>query len=144
MAEARKGDQVRIHYTGRLDDGSVFDSSVGREPLEFRIGSGMVIPGFDRAVTGLQVGESRTAVIPPEDAYGAVRDELRIQVDRGQLPPEVAPTVGLELQMTTGGGQVVPVRIDVVTDTHVTLDANHPLAGKQLTFEVELVSIAPA
>lgn len=141
MAQVQNGDHVRIHYTGRLDDGSVFDSSRGREPLAFEVGSGTVIPGFDQAVMGLRIGETRTATIAPAEAYGEVRDELRMEVGRDQLPPEVEPTEGMELHMTTATGQVVPVQIYAVTDTHVFLDANHPLAGKQLTFEVELMGI---
>jgi len=141
MSQAQQGDQVRIHYTGRLDDGTVFDSSRGREPLEFTIGSGMVIPGFDRAVTGLSVGETRTAIIPPADAYGEFRDELLLTIGREQLPEGLDPVVGQELHMTTTSGQVVTVRIQDVMDTQVVLDANHPLAGKQLTFDVELMGI---
>jgi len=141
MSQAQQGDQVRIHYTGRLDDGTVFDSSRGREPLEFTIGSGMVIPGFDRAVTGLSVGETRTAIIPPADAYGEFRDELLLTIGREQLPEGLDPAVGQELHMTTTSGQVVTVRIQDVMDTQVVLDANHPLAGKQLTFDVELMGI---
>lgn len=141
MAQASTGDRVSIHYTGRLDDGTVFDSSRGRDPLGFTLGSGQVIPGFDRAITGMSVGESKTATIPADEAYGAARDELFLEVPRAHLPEGYAPEVGGQLQMTTAQGQPVPVRVHAVADDTVTLDANHPLAGKDLTFEIELVSV---
>ncbi len=142
MAKAKAGNRVQIHYTGRLEDGTVFDSSVGRDPLSFTLGSGQVIAGFDAAVEGMTVGESRTTVIPPEEGYGQHRDELEIEVPRGNLPEGYTPEVGGSLQMTTSQGQLIPVRITAVGGTSVTLDANHPLAGKVLTFDIELVSIA--
>jgi peptidylprolyl isomerase len=141
MAKATAGNRVQIHYTGRLEDGTVFDSSVGRDPLSFTLGSGQVIAGFDAAVTGMAIGESRTTVIPPADGYGEHREELEIEVPRTQLPEGYTPEVGGELQMTTAQGQPVPVRITAVDGTSVTLDANHPLAGKVLTFDIELVAI---
>jgi peptidylprolyl isomerase len=141
MARAQSGNRVYIHYTGRLEDGTVFDSSTGRDPLAFTLGSGQVIAGFDAAVQGMAVGESCTTVIPPVEGYGEHRSELEIEVPMEHLPEGYTPEVGGELQMTTSQGQPVPVRVIRVQDTSVTLDANHPLAGKVLTFEIELVSI---
>jgi peptidylprolyl isomerase len=141
MAQAADGNQVRIHYTGRLDDGTVFDSSQGRDPLGFTLGEGQVIPGFEAAVRGMSVGESKTAVIPPEKAYGAPSDELYLEVPKAQMPDGFEPEVGGALQMTTPDGRPVPVRVHEVQDEKVILDANHPLAGERLTFDIELVEI---
>ena len=141
MAEAQTGDTVKVHYTGRLEDGTVFDSSEGREPLGFELGSGQVIPGFEQAVVGLEPGASRTTTIPPEEAYGAIRDDLIIEVERSQVPPELNPEVGQQLQLTLSDGQAVPVVIKKVGDEALTLDANHPLAGKTLVFDIELVEV---
>jgi peptidylprolyl isomerase len=141
MAQAKAGDTVRIHYTGTLDDGSVFDSSRGREPLEFTLGTQQVIPGFERAILGLAEGEGRTVTIPVAEAYGARRDELMLEVDRSQFPDHIEPKVGQQLQIDQQG-QVGVVTVTAVTDRTVTLDANHPLAGRALTFELELVEIA--
>lgn len=140
MEQAKAGDTVRVHYTGRLDDGSVFDSSRGREPLEFTLGGGQVIAGFDDAVTGMAPGQEKTVTIPSEQAYGPRRDEMRVQVERSQFPSDIEPQVGQRLQMSQGG-QVAVVTITEVSDDQVTLDANHPLAGQDLTFDLELVSI---
>ncbi|HEV2148204.1 MAG TPA: peptidylprolyl isomerase [Longimicrobiaceae bacterium] len=140
MAQAKSGDTVRVHYTGRLDDGTVFDSSQGREPLEFTLGAQQVIPGFEQAVDGLSPGEERTVEIPADRAYGPRRDEMMLTVGRDQFPPEVQPEVGQQLQMSQGE-QVAVVTVAEVSDTDVTLDANHPLAGKDLTFDVRLVDI---
>lgn len=141
MAQATSGDRVHIHYTGRLADGTVFDSSREREPLAFTLGEGTVIPGFEEAVTGMAPGESKTTVIPPDQAYGAPREELLLTVPLAQLPEGYEPEVGGQLQMTTAQGQPVPVRIHAVEDAAVILDANHPLAGKELTFDIELVEV---
>jgi FKBP-type peptidyl-prolyl cis-trans isomerase 2 len=141
MTAAKSGDTVRIHYTGTLSDGSVFDSSEGRDPLEFTLGSGQVIPGFDTGVTGMTVGEKKTIEIPSDEAYGPVHDEARQDVPRAQIPAEIPLEVGIQLQMQSPTGQVVPVTVVAITDEAVTLDANHPLAGKDLTFALELVSI---
>lgn len=140
MAQAKNGDTVRVHYTGRLDDGTVFDSSRGREPLEFTLGAQQVIPGFEQAVDGLSPGEERTVEIPADRAYGARRDEMLLTVGRDQFPDEIQPEVGQQLQMSQDG-QVAVVTVAGVTDSDVTLDANHPLAGKDLTFDVQLVEI---
>jgi len=142
MAVAKTGDMVKVHYSGRLDDGSVFDSSEGRDPLAFTLGRGDVIPGFDSAVLGMEPGEKKTVSIPPEDAYGERREELVVVVRRDQLPADVEPVVGTLLQMTTREGAVVPIRITGVGEDDVTLDANPPLAGERLTFEIELIEIS--
>lgn len=140
MSGAKTGDKVRVHYTGTLDDGEVFDSSRGRDPIEFEIGSGQVIAGFDDAVSGLAPGEERRVTIPAERAYGPHREDNVITVDREQIPDGMSPTVGQQLQMTRGEQQF-RVTVTGVTDETVELDANHPLAGRDLTFEVELVEI---
>ena len=134
---AEKGNIVQVEYTGKLEDGTVFDTSVGREPLEFTVGAGQMIAGFDRAVSGMKVGQSKTVTIPATDAYGPRRDDLIMAIPRKQLPPDLTPAVGLKLQ--AGGGSVVT--ITQVSDNTVTVDANHSLAGKDLVFEIKLVSI---
>ena len=140
MANARSGDTVRIHYTGTLADGSVFDSSRGREPLAFTLGSGQVIAGFDEAVTGMAVGDTQTVTIPAAMAYGPRREELVRALPRDQFPPNVEPAVGQQLQVG-GGPQPMVVTVRDVRDDAVLLDANHPLAGEDLTFALELVAI---
>lgn len=140
MEQARAGDTVRIHYTGKLGSGEVFDSSRGRDPFEFTLGEGQVIAGFDDAVAGMAPGEEKTVSIPPEQAYGPRRDELSGEVPRAQFPPDIDPHVGQQLQMQQNGQNFV-VTVTGVTDETVRLDANHPLAGKELTFELELVEI---
>ena len=140
MERANEGDTVRVHYTGSLSDGSVFDSSRGREPLEFTLGEGRVISGFDEAVTGMSPGQERQVTIPADQAYGGRRDDLVFAVPRTQFPEGMEPAVGLEVQLTQGGQRAV-ARIAEVSDESVTLDANHPLAGKDLTFDLELVEI---
>jgi peptidylprolyl isomerase len=144
MSVAKNGDSVKIHYTGKLDDGTVFDSSEGREPLEFTVGSGHVIPGFEKMVLGMAPGERKTDTIPVDQAYGERRDDMIVQIDRAQLPPDLNPEVGQELYVQQPGGQVLPVLVVDVDDAGITIDANHPLAGQDLTFEIELVSIAEA
>jgi peptidylprolyl isomerase len=140
MQAANTGDLVRVHYTGKLDDGSVFDSSTGRDPLQFRLGGGEVIPGFEQAVTGMAPGEERRVTIPADEAYGERREELVLVVSREELPAELEPEVGQQLQMSQDGQDFV-VTISDVTDQDVVLDANHPLAGEDLTFELQLVDI---
>ena len=142
MSQAKSGDTVRIHYTGTLNDGSQFDSSAGRDPLEFAVGSGMVIPGFDTAVEGMTVGESKSFTIEPEEAYGVKQDHLIQEVPKSALPEGMTPEVGMPFQSQTPDGQVMDLEVTAVTDTHITVDANHPLAGKALTFDIELVAIA--
>jgi peptidylprolyl isomerase len=141
MSEAKAGDTVRIHYTGTLSDGSTFDSSAGRDPLEFTLGSGQVIPGFDKAVTGMSVGDEQTVEIPCGDAYGESDPGRRQPFPRDRFPDEVPMETGTRLQLTGPEGQPIPVTIAEVTESHVILDANHPLAGEDLTFRIELVEI---
>lgn len=141
MSEATNGDTVHIHYTGRLDDGSVFDSSEGRDPLTFELGAGQVVPGFESAVLGMKVGEKTTTTIPPELAYGERRDELVMSMPREQLPEGMDPEVGQRLQMQTSDGQIVPVTVTRADEESISLDANHFLAGKALTFDIELVKV---
>ncbi len=140
MTIAQQGHTVQVHYTGRLQDGTVFDSSVGRDPLEFTIGEEQVILGVETAVVGLRVGERKEISVAPEDAYGPYRDERVVVVSREQLPDEIEPRPGMMLQGRLPGGSVDFV-VTSVSDEDVTLDANHPLAGKQLDFELELVAI---
>jgi len=144
MQQAKQGDTVRVHYTGRLTSGEVFDSSEGTgdsKPLEFTIGSQQVIPGFEAGVIGLAPGESRTITIPVEQAYGPHNPEQVIEVPRDQVPPHIDLTVGNHLQMSQEDGQSFTVLITDLTDTTVTLDANHPLAGRELVFDLKLVEI---
>jgi len=141
MTQAKSGDTVRIHYTGTLDDGTQFDSSAGREPLEFAIGGGQVIPGFDSAVDGMAVGENKTVTIPPDEAYGQRHDQLVQQVSRSALPDDMEPAVGLQLQSQSPDGQIMNLVVTEVADESITVDANHPLSGHALTFAIELVEI---
>lgn len=140
MPAAKMGDTVRVHYTGKLDDGTVFDSSLDREPLEFTIGGRDIIPGFEDAVIGLSVGERKHVVIAPEDAYGMRRDENIIVVDRSQLPADLDPEPGMVVRGRTAHGSITFV-IAAVAGNEVTLDGNHPLAGERLTFDIQLVEI---
>ncbi len=144
MTQAKNGDTVKVHYTGKLDNGTVFDTSENREPLEFTVGEGQVIPGFENAVVGMQPGESKTAQIPADEAYGEHHEEMVIQVPRDQFPPDVEPEVGQQLQVRQQNGQSFVVNVTDVSDDTVTLDANHPLAGQNLTFDISLVDIVPA
>ncbi len=141
MGQAKAGDTVRIHYTGTLDDGTQFDSSSGRDPLEFSLGGGQVIPGFDTAVSGMSIGESRSVTIAPEDAYGERHEKLLQQVPRATLPDDMEPAVGMQLQTQSPDGQVMNLVIAEIADDTITVDANHPLAGFALTFAIELVEI---
>ena len=142
MPEAKAGDTVTVHYTGKLDDGSVFDTSLDREPLQFKIGEGEIIPGFEEGLLGMQPGESKTVVIFADDAYGMHHDELVIVVKREELPQGMDPQVGQQLRIGQDGGESIVVVVAEATADQVTLDANHPLAGKDLTFDLELVEIA--
>ena len=141
MRKAQKGDTVSVHYTGTLADGSVFDSSTGGEPLAFTIGKGQVIAGFEAAVAGLATGESRTVTIPAGQAYGEYREDFVIHSDPADIPPDIKPAIGMELTLHQSDGGQIPVRVTAVSETEVTLDANHPLSGKALTFEIRLVKI---
>ena len=142
MTQVKTGDTVRIHYTGTLTDGSTFDSSQGRDPLEFTVGSGQIIPGLDKAIPGMTVGDKKTVQVPAEDAYGETNPEARQDVPRAEIPDDIPLDLGTQLQVQAQGGQVLPVTVVAVTEEVVTLDANHPLAGKDLTFAIELVEIA--
>ncbi|NNL46806.1 MAG: peptidylprolyl isomerase [Chromatiales bacterium] len=142
MTQAKSGDTVRIHYTGTLDDGTQFDSSDGRDPLEFALGGGQVIPGFDSAVDGMTVGESKSVTIPPEQAYGERHEQLVQQVPKSALPDDMKPEVGMQLQSQSPDGQVMNLVVTEVEEATITVDANHPLAGQALTFAIELVEIA--
>lgn len=142
MSIAKKGDNVKVHYTGRLKDGTIFDSSEGREPLGFQVGAGQMIKGFDAAVDGLEMGKKVTAEIPAAEAYGDVNEELYFDVPKDNLPPDLKPEVGQQLAMTQPNGEQVPVKVKEVKDEIVVIDANHDLAGKDLVFDIELVEIA--
>lgn len=142
MSKAKDGDTVKVHYTGTLEDGEVFDTSKEREPLEFQLGQGQLIPGFEKAVVGMSEGDSTTIDIPSDEAYGEVREDLVISVPKDQLPDDVEPKIGMQLQVNQQNGQPIPVRITEVKDEELVLDANHPLAGKDLTFEIELLEVA--
>ncbi|MBK6426489.1 MAG: peptidylprolyl isomerase [Blastocatellia bacterium] len=142
MSTAKNGDTVRVHYTGSFDDGTIFDSSVGSTPLEFTVGSGQVIPGFDVMVTGMSKGDRKTQRIPASEAYGERMDGLVFTVSRSQMPDHLVPEVGQMLSISHPSGETIPVTITGVSETELTLDANHELAGRDLTFEIELVEIA--
>ncbi len=141
MAEAKYGDTVKVHYTGKLDDGTVFDTSVNEDPLQFTIGGGQIISGFEQAVVGMKPGESKTVRIPADEAYGQRREDLILEVERSQLPEGLKPEVGLQLQSRQPDGRIIVLTITDITESHVTLDANHPLAGEDLTFEIQLIEI---
>ena len=141
MTQANSDDTVRIHYTGTLTDGSTFDSSTGRDPLEFQLGSGQIIPGLDNAIQGMNVGETDKVTIPAAEAYGPHIPDAVQTVPRTDIPAEIDLAPGLTLNAQRPDGQAMPVKVVEVTDTQVTLDANHPLAGEDLTFDVELVAV---
>jgi len=143
MQQAQQGDKVRVHYHGTLRTGETFDSSNGREPLEFTVGSGQVIRGFDEGVKGMSVGEKRTLEILVGDAYGEKNQELIIEFPKAQFPADMAPEIGQQLMMSNGSEQSFPVTIKEVKEDSVLLDANHPLAGQDLIFDIELVEIIP-
>ena len=144
MRQAKTGDTVRINYTGTLQSGETFDSSEGREPLEFVVGSGQIIPGLDAAIPGMCVGDKKTVQVVSDQAYGAVNEAARQTVPRGEFPEGLKLEVGTQLQMQTPQGQVVNVVVAEVSPQEVTLDANHPLAGKDLTFAIEVMDISAA
>jgi FKBP-type peptidyl-prolyl cis-trans isomerase 2 len=141
MAQAKKGDIVRVHYRGFLQDGTVFDSSLEREPFEFTLGQGMVISGFENAIIGMNEGETKRVEIKAEDAYGSYRDDLLMIVERSMLPPNIDPIVGMNLRISSPDGNYKVVTVIDVTENTITLDANHPLAGKDLIFEIKLLEI---
>lgn len=141
MSQAKTGDTVKIHYTGTLDDGTQFDSSAGKEPLEFELGSGNVIPGFEKAVEGMAVGDSKSIRFEAEDAYGQRSDHLVQEVPRSNLPESLTPEVGMALQSRSPDGDAALFTVIAVSSETFTVDGNHPLAGHALSFEIELVSI---
>ena len=141
MAQAKHGDTVKVHYTGKLDDGTVFDTSNNREPLQFTIGDGQLIPGFEHTVVGMNMGESRTINIQAENAYGLHHKEMVGVVDRDQFPPDLEVKVGQQFKTDNEDGRTIIVTVTNVSESNVTLDANHPLAGKGLTFDIQLVAI---
>jgi len=141
MAKAKNGDTVTVHYTGKLEDGTVFDSSANRDPLEFTLGEGLLIPGFEQAVLGMSPGESKTAEVSADQAYGPHREEMVVEIDRQEFPPHFQPEVGQQLQIPQSEGQVARLIVTAVSEQKVTLDANHPLAGRDLTFDIQLVEI---
>ena len=144
MTQVENGDNVQIHYTGTFQDGTTFDSSEGREPLAFEVGSGQIIPGLDAALPGMEVGDAKTVNVPCEDAYGPVNPDMRQAIPREGIPDNIPVEIGARLQMQTAEGQVMPVTVVGVDDESVTLDANHPLAGHDLTFAIEVVAIDKA
>ena len=137
-ALAKTGDTVKVHYTGTLADGTEFDTSIGSEPLEFTIGQGKLITGFEQAVIGMQVGESKTITIPTDQAYGQRSDDLIVEIGRDELSPDIEPEVGMQLQSSQG--DMIATIIEV-TETTIKIDTNHPLAGQDLTFDIELIEI---
>ncbi len=141
MDLVKENDTIRVHYTGKLSNGEVFDSSEGRDPLEFTLGQGQIIPGFEKGVLNMKVSEKKTIEIPSNEAYGERREDMMQEVPKDQLPPEIDPKVGMGLVSKTPEGQEMRLTVAEVKDVSIVVDANHPLAGKDLTFEVELVEI---
>ena len=141
MAQAQNGNTVKVHYTGKLGDGSVFDSSDGREPLEFTVGEGQVIPGFEQGVVGLEPGDTKTLNIPSEEAYGPHRPEGVFEIERAEIPPTIPLEEGMRLQANQGG-RTVDLLVVEFNEAKVTLDSNHPLAGQDLTFDIQVVDVS--
>jgi FKBP-type peptidyl-prolyl cis-trans isomerase SlpA len=142
MSKVKANDTVKVHYTGKLNDGSVFDSSREKDPIQFTMGQGQIIPGFENGLIDMEVNETKTINIPSAEAYGDRNDEMIQEVPKSQLPPEVKPEVGMNLMSQTPDGQQMQLTVAEVKEESIVVDANHPLAGKDLTFEVELVEIA--
>ena len=142
MTQAKHGDTVKVHYTGRLEDATTFDTSVEHDPLQFTLGKGEMIPGFEQAVVGMKPGESKTAVIPAEEAYGPHRKELTIEVGRDKIPPDFKAEVGRPLRIRLADGKTTVVKVIEISESTITLDGNHPLAGKDLTFDIQLIEIS--
>ena len=141
MTKAKRGDTVKVHYTGKLTSGDQFDSSAGRDPLEFTVGGGQMIPGFDAAIPGMNIGEKKTITISPENAYGEKNEEAFIEFPKASIPGDMKLETGMKLQLRNESGQPFPVVVTEVKDDMVVLDANHELAGKELIFDIELVEI---
>ena len=141
MSKVKDGDTVKVHYTGKLEDGEVFDTSREQEPFEFTVGNEAVIPGFEKGVVGMEVGDTKAIEIPPEEAYGAKQDQLVVEVNKSEFPDDITPAIGQRLQIRQQDGNPIIVTITDLTEDIITLDANHPLAGYTLFFDVELVEI---
>lgn len=141
MSQVKQDDNVKVHYTGKLNDGEVFDSSAGREPLAFQVGKGQMIPGFEKGIMDMKLNEKKTIVVPAAEAYGEAREELIQSVPKTQLPDTITPEVGMGLVSKTPEGQEIQLVVKEVNDEDIVVDANHPLAGQELTFEVEVVAI---
>ena len=141
MVQAQSGDRVKVHYTGRLADGTIFDTSMQRDPLEFTLGGGEILPGVEQAVLGMTAGEAKTITLPAAQAYGSHQPERVLEVERHHLPPDLQPAVGQHLHLQRQDGQTLEVVVTGLTEGHITLDANHPLAGHDLTFDLQLVEI---
>ncbi len=139
--QAQLGDMVSVHYKGKLSNGEVFDQSKENEPLEFKIGDGKLIQGFEQAVVGMEPGETKTEEVPYEGAYGATRDDLVLELDKSKIPEHLDPNVGDQLEIKQEEGNNIPVVVKEITENSIIIDANHPLAGQDLTFELELVEI---
>ncbi|GGZ77834.1 FKBP-type peptidyl-prolyl cis-trans isomerase [Algibacter mikhailovii] len=142
MSLVKENDTVKVHYTGTLSNGQVFDSSLEREPLEITLGQGLLIPGFEKGLVDMAVNQKKTINIPVDEAYGEINNELFYNVGKDQLPPEMTPEVGMALASKGPDGKEVQFRVAEVNDDHIVVDANHPLAGQALTFELELIDIA--
>jgi peptidylprolyl isomerase len=140
-SKAKEGDVVKVHYTGKLKDKSIFDSSQDGDPLEITLGTGQVIPGFEKAVVGMDVGDAKTVEIAAKDAYGSYRDELVVEIDKERIPEDLSVKVGQQLVLRQAEGPPIRVTVTDMSEQSVTLDANHPLAGQDLTFEVQLMEI---
>lgn len=141
MSQIKKNDRIKVHYTGRLSNGEVFDSSMDREPLEFQVGQGQIIPGFENGVLDMKLNEKKTLVIPSEEAYGEPREDLIHEIANEHLPEDMEPEVGMGLVSRSPEGQEIPLIVKEVKEDSIVVDANHPLAGKELTFEIEIVGI---
>jgi peptidylprolyl isomerase len=141
MRQAKHGDTVRVHYRGKLRDGSVFDASFDREPLQFTIGEGELLPGFEEAVVGMNPGELKTTELPAETAFGPYREDMLLVIDKSQLPEDVEPKVGESVPIPRPDGPPIDITVADVTESEVTVDANHPLAGEDLTFDIQLIDI---
>lgn len=141
MAQAKDGDTIKVHYTGKLDDGSVFDSSADRDPLEFKLGENRIIRGFENSVIGMEPGGKSTVKIPAEEAFGPYKDEMIMEVKKEDLPTDLEPKIGQKFNLQQSDDQTIIVTVTEVTGDTVTLDANHPLAGKDLSFDIELLEI---
>jgi peptidylprolyl isomerase len=142
MPQVKKGNTVKVHYTGKFEDGTVFDSSHERGPLEFTIGDGKIIPGFEEALTGMNLNDSKTVKIPFDKAYGPYHDELCMEVEKSQFPPHINPQIGQQLQIPRSDGQTVMFVVTHITEKTITLDSNNPLAGKDLIFDLQVVEIS--